>query len=209
MLTQKSINEQSLWDKSVFPFLRKKGALQKHWKILDLGCGSGRLCIKLTSMGFLYVTGIDKSEENVKLAKTLANKNGLLIEFVVADLTRLKYRDEFDLIICVGVLHHFPSLKEPLQAIYRYLKEGGIFLTIEPNKFSPIRYMKWIHDRKRLPPYEKLISPMKLRRELSRTGFSIVEFRSFNKKRLGPNVLSRTLVGTELLSLSQRRKLER
>lgn len=196
MLTEESINEQSL-DKPVFPFLRKKCASEALEGNLDLGCGYGRLRIKLASVGFLHVAGIDKSEENIKLAKTLANKNGLLIEFVVADLTRLKYRDEYDLITCVGVLHDFPFLKEPLQAIYRCLKEGGIFLTIEPDKFCPIRYMKWIHDRKRLPPYEKLVSPMKLGRELSRTGFSIMEFRSFNKKRLGPNISSRILVGTE------------
>lgn len=104
--------------------------LQKDAKVLDLGCGNGRVYELLKDMGVQYY-GLDISQELVKLAKKSVPKG----HFVVGDLLKTPYKDnEFDLIICMATLHHIPSKSarnDALREIYRITKPGGnILITI-------------------------------------------------------------------------------
>jgi ubiquinone/menaquinone biosynthesis C-methylase UbiE len=71
-------------------------------KILDAGCGGGAYVEFLSGKG-LEVTGVDKSEKFLQLAK----QQRLLGTYLQADLTNLPFQDKaFDCTYCFDVLEH-------------------------------------------------------------------------------------------------------
>ncbi len=102
-------------------------------RVLDIGCGNGRLYKYLNNelgiMNYGYA-GIDQSEELIKIAR----KNYPEADFRTADVFDLPYKNgEFDIAAGIAFLHHIPSQElrvKCLKEIYRILKPGGIlFLT--------------------------------------------------------------------------------
>ena len=84
-------------------FIEKEIRYNKHVKILDIGCGTGRHSRELTKRGY-DVTGIDLSESLLNRAKEIASKEGLDIYFQLQDARTLTFHNEFDLVImlCEG-----------------------------------------------------------------------------------------------------------
>ena len=69
-------------------------------KMLDLGCGYGRVAIKLLEKA-KKVTGIDISKENIQLAKDIIG-NDKNCELYTMDAIELKFSaNSFDKVICV------------------------------------------------------------------------------------------------------------
>jgi ubiquinone/menaquinone biosynthesis C-methylase UbiE len=98
-------------------------------KILDLGCGNGRLLQILGEKNIEYF-GVDNSEKLIKIAKEKylhppqvfgTQKFGRArINFQVADALNLPFSDNFfDKVYSIAVLHHIPSTEFRLQ----FLKE--------------------------------------------------------------------------------------
>lgn len=123
---------------SQFTSTRKKGIwpdnqealelmnLKSGKSVLDIGSGSGRLYPYLTERGLDY-TGIDLSEELVKISKELYPKG----KFIIGDATDLPFTsNEFNYLVSVAVFYHIPSkeLREKaLAEAYRVLKNNGEF----------------------------------------------------------------------------------
>ena len=93
-------------------------------RILDVGCGNGRL-IKIMQDKQVDYLGIDNSENLIKLAREQYPE----YKFSCQDITELQADDQkYDVVFLVGVLHHVPSAKlrgQTLQNIYKLLKPGG------------------------------------------------------------------------------------
>lgn len=71
---------------------------------LDVGCGSGgRIIRKLLEHGYT-ITGLDASEEMLRIAK--ANHNE--VEFIFADICTWETEKKFDLIIAWDSIFHLP-----------------------------------------------------------------------------------------------------
>jgi len=108
--------------------LRK--VLEPPDRILDLGCGWGRIALALASAGY-GVTGVDLSENLVSFARQTAARSGLKIPFAVGTMLRIPCsRAAFDKVICMwGVYNHLLTPAEQLQAMnemYRVLRPGGL-----------------------------------------------------------------------------------
>jgi SAM-dependent methyltransferase len=92
-------------------------------RILDSGCGNGRLLGVLKDKNIDYF-GIDISERLIEIAK----KNYPKAQFRVDDALNLPFPDNFfDKVYSISVLHHIPSKYFQLQ----YLKEIKRVLKIE------------------------------------------------------------------------------
>ncbi|MCK5236561.1 MAG: 3-demethylubiquinone-9 3-O-methyltransferase, partial [Deltaproteobacteria bacterium] len=74
------------------------------------------------------VTGIDLSPVAIDVAREHCSQSGLNIDYRVSDITGLKDKGEFDVILCSEVLEHVDDLNEFLREALLKLKSGGIFL---------------------------------------------------------------------------------
>lgn len=99
-------------------------------KILDIGCGNGRMAEVFKDLDIEYL-GIDNSAELIKIAQQRF-ANNKKIKFQIADITDLQLgENKFDLVLVIAVLHHLPTRKLRLQAlreIYKTMKPGGFLI---------------------------------------------------------------------------------
>jgi len=120
--------------KHLWPGLLKltKG-VKNDSKILDVGCGNGRLLEAFKDKNVEYL-GVDSSEKFVRLAKSeIRNpkseiRNGNILE--LGDIAEVN----FDYVFCIAVLHHIPGKDLRIKAL-RQLKnkvnnEGKIIITV-------------------------------------------------------------------------------
>lgn len=93
--------------KEIWPQIREFASKVKdNERVLDAGCGNGRLLEALKDKQIYYL-GIDNSSELIKMAK----KNYPRHEFREADILNLEDISEnnFDHIFCLAVLPHIPT----------------------------------------------------------------------------------------------------
>ena len=103
-------------------------ALSPESHVLDVASGRGISAFHLAESFGCKVTGVDLSEENVRLATAEASQRGLAgqISFQHGDAERLPFGDEvFDAIICECAFCTFPSKPVAAGEFYRVLKPGG------------------------------------------------------------------------------------
>jgi 2-polyprenyl-3-methyl-5-hydroxy-6-metoxy-1,4-benzoquinol methylase len=134
--------------KYLWPELIKLAGLVKNGdKILDAGCGNGRLSEAFRGKEINYV-GVDNSEKLIKLARA-RNKMQVNIKFIVGDileLNRLPVKD-FDFVFCVAVLHHLPGSDLQLQALKQMkekIKSDGKIILTAWNLWSQPKFKKLI-----------------------------------------------------------------
>jgi len=101
-------------------------------KVLDLGCGNGRLFSLLKDKNIEY-TGVDSSAELINIAKSKYWKENP--KFQVVEALNLPFSDDhFDKVFSIAVLHHIPSDKfrmKFLEEIKRVLKpKGSLVFTV-------------------------------------------------------------------------------
>ncbi|WP_066194222.1 MULTISPECIES: class I SAM-dependent DNA methyltransferase [Gracilibacillus] len=96
-------------------------------RLLDLGCGTGKLSSQFTAAGYL-VTGVDYSED--MLAYAQANTEG--VEYIHQDLRALEGLTDFDIAVSLcDVVNYLVTEHDILQMftnVYHSLKEDGIFI---------------------------------------------------------------------------------
>ena len=101
-------------------------------KILDLGCGNGRLYELFKNRNIDYY-GVDISEKLIEIAKTRYPK----AKFQVTDPLNLPFPGNFfDKIFSIAVLHHIPSIEFRLQFLKearRILKPEGTLILLAWN----------------------------------------------------------------------------
>lgn len=120
----KEVNERSV------DFIENVFQLPKDGRILDLGCGYGRIAIELAKRGY-QVVGLDRSSKLLQMARELAQQENIEIELVEADMREIKYRDEFDGVLSWDTSFGYFSDQENervLKLIARALKPGGKLL---------------------------------------------------------------------------------
>jgi ubiquinone/menaquinone biosynthesis C-methylase UbiE len=105
-------------------------------RMLDLGCGTGQMLLRYARR-FEAAIGVDHSPQMLAEARANLDRRGLTqVELRQSDLNEFLRRDDrqYDLITCVGCLHHFPHADIPgaLVALSRRLAPAGAFLFAEP-----------------------------------------------------------------------------
>jgi 2-polyprenyl-3-methyl-5-hydroxy-6-metoxy-1,4-benzoquinol methylase len=107
--------------------------LARGIRVLDVGCGRGRIVSKLASLYPLsHFTGLDLSNEAIGFARGEAANQGLHnVQFTATDLSDFDETAEpgaFDLITTFDAVHDQAKPLRVLTGIYRALRDDGIYL---------------------------------------------------------------------------------
>ncbi len=123
--------------------------LKPNSKILDVGCGTGKLIINLPCNNKLGIYGCDNS---IGMLKNVPTKSKAHITCCASD--GLSYMvNTFDVVVSVAVFHHLYSESVALQTIremIRVAKKGGKVIIWDANFLNP--YWRFLFKR---IPYDK------------------------------------------------------
>jgi 2-polyprenyl-3-methyl-5-hydroxy-6-metoxy-1,4-benzoquinol methylase len=101
-------------------------------KLLDLGCGDGRLVPLWNVVAGGTAYGLELSPQAV----ATAGKMYPFINYAEGDATRTPYANEmFDIIVCQEVIEHVEGQQQLINECNRILKKGGTLILTTPNKF--------------------------------------------------------------------------
>lgn len=103
----------------------------KGKKIIDIGCGTGLLSVKLAKSG-AFVTGIDLSKDMLTIAEKRANDLSLKIDFQEKPMQEIDGAEHFDIaVIAIDSLNYLPdeeSILNTFKGIYSVLNKGGVLI---------------------------------------------------------------------------------
>lgn len=128
-----SLNIDKIW--------RKKAVKRicKHLKdsethVLDVACGTADSSIALAKAGISCVTGVDISEEMLKVGQKKIEELKLdsVISLKVEDCENLSFNDNtFDAAFIAFGIRNFEDKKKGLKELHRVLKNNGLLIILE------------------------------------------------------------------------------
>ncbi len=103
-------------------------------RVLDAGCGEGRMALTLASRHpAVRVDGVEVAPTNVGIARALNRfPNCTFHEGLIEEADRQFRPDSFDLVYAVGVLEHVWDVGETVSALLKLLRPGGRICLVVP-----------------------------------------------------------------------------
>ena len=124
------------WDSQHLATIRRLLDPQPGTRILEVGSGRGHLTGKLDRLGAI-ATGVD--------ANPTVAQHALARDIRVMSVEHLEFADEeFDQLVSVHAIEHFPNLPAAFAEMARVLRTGGHMLLIYP--WEPIRGVGAVPD---------------------------------------------------------------
>lgn len=157
--------------KKIKPYLNLAGG-----KIIDLGCNEGYYCIEALREGAARVVGVDINSHRLDKARFVVEVLGIdSIEYIqksVYELTTEHLGENFDLALCLGLLHRVPDPFGIIQTAGK-LSDTVIFEWVAVKTDEPIMKF-WLRGHKSSDPHNSgfwKISRRCLKAMLWRNGF--------------------------------------
>lgn len=105
--------------------------LRAGGRMLDVGCGSGRVCMAFAkAFPQAHIAGIDPDEESISRAKQAAE--GLNIHFEATTTAQFDGGPGFDFITICDCIHDLAAPVQTLKEVRARLKPGGTLFIVEP-----------------------------------------------------------------------------
>jgi len=99
----------------------------KNKKVLDAGCGMGRNSFWVLKWGAKELIAFDFDMRSTEAAKkNLAIFNNVQVSF--KSIYEINWQNEFDIVFCIGVIHHLKKPKEAIKNLIEALKPGGTLI---------------------------------------------------------------------------------
>ncbi len=118
--------------------------------LLEVGCANSVWLPYFAKEFCFNVCGIDYSENGCIHSKRILEQQGIAGEIVLGDFfnpPKEMYK-KFDVVVSFGVVEHFQETAECLKALRKYLKPGGIIITVIPNMAGLIGTLQRILNKK-------------------------------------------------------------
>ena len=147
-------------------------------RVLDVGCGNGRLIYEISRRAKIKTYGVDISPKMIEVCKQQYSG----IEFDISNGEDLPFEDGcFDMLTICCVLHHLNNPSKFFTEARRVLVKNGTLIVGEPCFPLVIRKITdWIVSPLIKAGDNKLFSHKRLIRLFTNNGFSIVEV--YNKE---------------------------
>jgi 2-polyprenyl-3-methyl-5-hydroxy-6-metoxy-1,4-benzoquinol methylase len=119
-------------------YLNRLGLTRQGGRLLDLGCGTGRLTVELAARGY-DVYGVDINPDFVEIAQDKVKTRGVSAHFMTSPAERLPFDDKFfDICIANSVLEHVTDWKKTISEVARILKPGGTVFLLTTHALYPL-----------------------------------------------------------------------
>ena len=131
------------WDEAFTSFLVERLRPRAGNRILDVGCGTGSVELRLSRLRVPQISliGIDRLVERAIIAERTTDGHNLRASFSAADACHLPFPDAtFDSTFCVAVLQHVADVAEALREFARVTRPNGRILAVEPDNAARYWY---------------------------------------------------------------------
>ncbi|GEM_PF-257329 len=125
--------------------LTKKDVIGK--RVLELGCGNASLMVHMADWKPALLEGVDLGDSVLSAEKNLASNSFRKWKVVKGDLVEFQ-SDGFDLVYCIGVLHHLKEPEKGFQSVVRNTRPGG-------------RFHCWVYAREGNAPVIFIVDPIR------------------------------------------------
>jgi ubiquinone/menaquinone biosynthesis C-methylase UbiE len=141
------------------------GKVDPRCAVLDIGCGTGRFPVNISSMGKPVICALEPSIEMLRQA--VAKDELRRILWIRGDGQQLPFVvDFFDCVYMTSVIHHIENREMALREIYRVLKSGGTIVVLTYSHSGIRKHITRLFpgvlavDLKRIPSIPSLRSMM-------------------------------------------------
>lgn len=136
---------QRFWHTRKLEVFKELVGQQKPQKILDIGCASGTITNRISSIfPKSKITGADIYPSAIEHAKRKYSH----IRFVVADAHKLPFKDNFfGLVVCCETIEHVVDPKKVLKEIRRVIKKDGLAMVEMDSGSILFRIVWWIWEK--------------------------------------------------------------
>ncbi len=187
----KEFYQHNIWGTSIpytLPIALDMEPNLKGKKVLDVGCGFGRLSILCALKGASQVVAIDLSKPLIQSLNRVIN----ILKFTnmksyIMDAEKIDLEpNQFDIIYLCEVIEHLPNPAKVLHSIHSLLKPDGNLILSTPNglnlvgfkrAFLKIFHYDWVSPYGAGQPELHMFTPMRIRALLYNNGFEIKTFR--------------------------------
>ncbi|HWP47317.1 MAG TPA: methyltransferase domain-containing protein [Candidatus Limnocylindrales bacterium] len=148
--------------------------------LLEIGCAASVWLPYFAKEFGFQIFGIDYSEKGCCLTERILDREKVKGTIICADFFNppKEMIEVFDVVISFGVAEHFTPTERVLAAFARFLKSGGIMITLIPNMIGSVGFIqKWLNK----PIYDihVLLSCTELAKAHEKSGLSVISCRYF------------------------------
>jgi SAM-dependent methyltransferase len=120
-------------------------------RVLDVGCGSGRIAEFVLEAGAAAYMGVDFSEPMISLAEQRLARYGDRVELSVADFLEAPLEGPFDVVLALGLFDYLPNASQFSDKMGALTAPGGCIVGSFPTWSllkGPVRKVRyeWIGD---------------------------------------------------------------
>ena len=127
-----------------------KNVAMKGKDVLDFGCGTGEIATQLAFLGANRVYALDVTPGLLDQTRQRAELDGVAdrIQTVCGMVQDVEPR-AVNVIVAFAVLHHCFPLENVMPPLLRWLKPGGVFVSLEPVCY--LAPLEWLRNHSGIP----------------------------------------------------------
>jgi ubiquinone/menaquinone biosynthesis C-methylase UbiE len=156
--------------------------------ILDIGCGDGSVSLPLLQGSNNFLTLLDLSEHMLAEARLHIQKGQVeRVSFYHGDFLTFEPTHVYDIVLCMGVLAHVPSVESTINKLARIMKPGGFcviqltdnakWITQLDSTYSVLR--SYLH-RDKYRYHLNRLTFTRIKDQLTQAGFNIEAYRRYS-----------------------------